>query len=471
MVKLSFPLCVDLDGTLLATDSFHEACVASFKRKPSSLLQGLLWLLRGKGYLKTRMHELADLPVDTLPLNTEFTDFLRSEAKKGRRIVLVTGAPQDFAERMADRLGFFSDVHGSSESVNLTGERKRKFLQKMFGKEGYAYAGNAHADLPVWRSAESVIVVSPQRGVLLRLRGMPVEKVFYRPTSALGAVLRAMRVHQWMKNLLLFVPLIAAHRFFEGQLWAESLVAFVSFSFGASSMYLLNDLLDLASDRMHPEKRNRPLSAGSLGIVHGVMLFFCCFLASIALSTLLSREFSGILSVYLFAAFVYSSVIKKIPVLDVVVLASMYTLRILAGGMATDIPVSFWLLTWSNFLFLSIASLKRYSDLLLLDTEKGIPGRGYMQGDRQAIFAFGICGGLLSVLLFSLYLNSPDVGALYTKPAILWLACPVLFYWIGRLWFLANRGEIKEDPFLFITRDAVSYVVVSALLMVMVLAI
>ncbi len=468
---LTRPLCVDLDGTLLRTDLLVESAFALLKRNILYLFLLPVWLLKGKAHLKQRIADRVDLDVGLLPYHDTFLAHLEREHGKGRRLILATASNEKFAEAVALHLGIFDQVLASDRSTNLSGGRKLEYLQRLFGAGGFDYAGDAMVDLPLWQQARQALLVNPRPGVqgaVERQGGTPT--VFDdREGHPFKRYLKALRIHQWLKNLLLFVPLLMAHRFAEPVLVGQALLAFLVFGLCASSVYLLNDLLDLPDDRRHPIKRRRPLAAGSISIVHGVMLIPALLVAAFSLALLLPTEFLTVLGLYYCITLAYSLRLKRAAVVDVLTLAGLYTIRIIAGAAAVLVDASFWLLAFSMFLFLSLALLKRFTELLTLE-QQGVSaaiGRGYITADLETLSSFGSASAYMAVLVLAFYINSDAVRDLYSRPEIIWLLCPLLLYPMTRIWLLARRGRLHEDPVVFVILDRHSQglAVVGALLL------
>lgn len=457
--NLDIPLVVDLDGTLVKTDTIIEAVVTMLKRDPLMFFVLPLWWLQGKAAFKRKVAERIDLDPLLLPYHHEFVEYLRDQHRRGRRIILASGSDLKFAQSVADHLGLFSEVHASDGVRNLSGDSKSKFLQKLFGSKKFEYAGNERHDLPVWTHAQRGIAVNIPKMTLVRARALTdMHSVFDDRPIMLLSVIKALRIHQWLKNFLLFVPLILAHELGNPLKIITAMEAFFAFSFAASAVYVLNDLTDLVADRAHPYKRHRPLAAGNVSIPLMILCALLLLFGSIRLALDLAPLFVISLAVYLVATTLYSFLLKQIALLDVLILAGLYTLRIVAGTVATDVDYSAWLLGFSMFLFLSLAMLKRYSELLLISGESAA-GRGYVRTDQSLLLSLGTGSGLLSVLVLALYISSEQVTVLYQSPLLLWLTCPLILYWIGRLWLLAHRGKLHDDPLLFAATDPGSYVI------------
>ncbi len=454
------PLCVDLDDTLLRTDLLYETLLVLVKRSPWLLLWLPFWLLKGRAFLKQQMVQRADLAVDQLPYRYDLIAYLRGEAQRGRRLILVTAADEALARRVNEHLGMFSEIIASNGLINLKGGIKAHRLERQFGKAQFDYAGDSRADLPVWRVARRAVVVSNSPRFIAAVNALaPVEKSFPRTTGKFGALLRACRVHQWAKNVLVFVPILTSHKIADSNVLLLGMIAFVSFSLLASAVYLFNDMLDLEADRAHVSKRLRGLASGEISIPFAVVVCLLLVLGGVGLGFLCGWSFLVITGIYLGSNIAYSAWFKRVVMLDVVVLACFYTLRLLAGGAATGIGVSDWLLAFSVFFFFGLAMVKRYSELRDLAGQAGsiAGGRGYFRSDLEPIGTFGVASGMISVLVLVLYVMSPEVRLLYRHPTILLLLCPLFLYWITRLWFKANRGEVPQDPVVFALTDRTSY--------------
>jgi 4-hydroxybenzoate polyprenyltransferase/phosphoserine phosphatase len=454
------PLCVDLDGTLIRTDTLIECTLRLVKNQPREALRIPAWLLRGRARLKREIASRVRLDVTTLPYHAPFLDFLRAERASGRSLVLVSAADEAIVRDVADHLGLFDEVIGSDGATNLKGEGKRAALRARFQAGGYDYAGNDASDVAVWEDAHQAIAVNAPPRVVRRSKA-PMARVFARERTSLRVVRKALRLQHWVKNLLIFVPIVMAHQLQNVPLVLASVLAFLSFGMCASAIYLINDLFDLDADRRHPTKRHRPLASGALSLQRGMMLAPLLLLASIGIATFMAPAFMVTLLTYVVLTLSYSWRIKAIAILDVVVLAGLYTIRVIAGSAATGVPPSPWLLAFSLFFFFSLAMVKRYSELDALgqsgDESKGT--RGYYASDRPEIASLGSASGYIAVLVLALYINSDAVVVLYRQPLVLWLISPLLLYWISRVWLLAHRGEMHEDPVVFAIRDRVSYAV------------
>lgn len=466
-------LFVDLDGTLVATDLLAEATAALFATRSRSLLSIPGWLLAGRARLKQRLAECVTPNVARLPFRQDVLEFLTEQKRAGRRLVLATASDRRWAQAVADELGLFDHVLASDGVQNLKGSRKLEAIEahcRERGADEFGYIGDSPADLPIWKAASEVYAVEPSSGTLQALGERRPLRVFGAPGSRWKAALHAIRPHQWVKNVLIFVPLVAGHQLGNAAAVIGALVAFVAFSLCASAVYVLNDVLDVEADRGHPVKRGRPFASGALPIAWSVPLIVGLLgVAAVLCAAFLPWTFAAVLGVYLVITTLYSLWFKRKLLVDVFVLAGLYTIRILAGGVASGIEVSEWLVAFSMFLFTSLAFAKRYAELLGLEPQSPgrIERRGYIASDLSLIESIGCASGYMAVLILALYIHSPEVKVLYSHPRILWLICPVIMYWISRIWFQAKRRVLKSDPVVFAVTDRQSWLAagVTALLL------
>jgi 4-hydroxybenzoate polyprenyltransferase len=467
------PLFVDLDGTLMKSDLLVESALALIRQSPLAVVLIFLWVLRGKAYLKARIAERVKLETDALPLQADFVAYLKAEHEAGRPLHLATASHVGPAQAIADRLGIFQSVLASDELRNLRGKAKLAAILEKTGGEAFDYAGNATVDYPIWEKARHAIVVNPGPGVERGARQRAeVSRVFDDRPPAWKVWTKETRLYQWLKNLLLGVPLLTSHAFTSAHLWSVGL-AFVAFGLVASATYMLNDLLDLASDRRHPRKSARPFAAGNLSIVTGCLGMFVMLAAGLVLAACVSLPFLAALVAYLFLTLSYSLYFKTYVLIDVILLASLYTVRIIAGGVAIQVEISSWLLAFSMFTFLSLALVKRGSELVAMEklSRKGAKGRDYQLGDSQAIVSMGIAAGYMSVLVLALYVDSPNIANSYQNAKLLWLLCPLMLYWVSRLWIKTTRGEMHDDPLLYSLRDRGSWIIFGSMTAVTLMAI
>jgi 4-hydroxybenzoate polyprenyltransferase len=454
-------LCVDLDGTLIRSDLLLESLVRLLKRNPLYLLVVPLWLLRGKAAFKAQVAARVSLDPATLPYNGALLTWLRQQQAGGRQIWLCTAANEQPAIAVARHLGLFSGVIASDAKHNLAAGAKAARLVEHFGEQGFDYCGNAWQDLPVWRRAHGAIVVNGRRTLEQWVdKHLGLLRSFPAPSAAqqLRALWRALRPHQWAKNVLLLVPVLAAHRSADLGALGATLLGIVSFCLCASSVYLLNDLLDLDADRAHPRKAQRPLACGGLSIAAALAIFPLLLAAGVLISAFLPVKFQLSLASYYALTLAYSLVLKRFLLIDAVALAGLYTLRIIAGAGAASVALSFWLLLFSVFLFLSLALVKRYAELDQLRRQQRLQafGRGYRVEDLTVLQSFGTAAGYLSVLVLALYINSPDITSLYRHPKVIWMLCVLMLYWVSRIWMNAHRGAMHDDPVVYALRDKVS---------------
>lgn len=457
----SVPLVVDLDGTLLLSDLLDESFLAALSARPFAALSALGPLLAGdRPGLKRRLARISALDPTLVPIREDLLAHLRAEKEKGRRLVLATASDELLAGPLAASLGLFDEVLASDGASNLGGEAKRARLVSLFGEKGFDYAGDRRADLPVFRSARRALLAGG--GTRLRAEveaaGTPVAASFPGPPRGLATLLRAMRVRQWVKNVLVFVPPVAGH-FLDPATLLAAVVAFFALSFCASAVYVLNDLMDLAADRRHPWKRNRVFASGALSLRTGFLVAPLLLAVAAALAAALPTGAQLLLAAYLLATTLYTFLLKRKVLLDVFTLAFLYTLRVLLGGAATNVPVSPWLLAFSIFIFLSLAFAKRASELSSLRERgaEGASGRDWFVPDSLVVHVLGVASAYLSGMVLAIYIHSEDVKRLYAHPGWLWLLFPMLLYWSSRIWVLVARGAMDEDPIVFAMRDRVTW--------------
>lgn len=455
-------LCVDLDGTLVFSDLFLESLLLLIKRNPLYMFLIPVWLLRGRAVLKAEVAARVTPNPAALSYDREFIDWLEAERNAGRSLWLCTAANEFVATRVAAHLGIFDGVLASDRTVNLAGIAKASRLVERFGEAGFDYCGNERRDIEIWKHARGAVVVhGGQRLEQDAERYVSVLRVFPRRVNTLRAIARALRPHQWAKNALILVPLIAAHRVGEPATLLAALLAVVAFCLCASSVYIVNDLLDLESDRAHANKSKRPFAAGDLSLLTGFVLAPGLLGAALLTAALLPGKFKLTLVIYYAFTLVYSFALKKLVLIDTLTLAGLYTLRIVAGAAATGIALSYWMLWFSVLLFLSLAFLKRFAELNELIREQRVraAGRDYDIRDLPIVQSLGAAAGYLSVVVLALYINSPEIEALYRRPPVIWTLCVLLLYWISRVWMKAQRGEMHDDPVVFALKDRMSLAV------------
>lgn len=453
-------LVVDLDGTLLRSDMLFESFWSAFSKDWRSPFLSVAALLAGRAALKRHLASTSAVEASTLPYDEKVLAFIQSWRDAGGKTALVTASDSAFAEAISAHLGLFDEAYGSDGRLNLKGDRKGQFLEERFGAQGFSYMGDNKADLAIWKRAAGAITVNAP-AALRREAERDCGRVEHlvTETRSVKPYIKALRPHQWLKNLLVFLPMLAAHQF-DGPTAVLSLLAFVCFSLVASSVYVLNDLLDLAADRAHPRKRMRPFASGSIPIAHGTWMAAGLLLLGGLLAMSISPAFVLTMIAYYALTTSYSLNLKRRMVIDICVLAGLYTARIVAGGVATGIPLSVWLLAFSVFFFLALAAVKRQAELID-SAERGNlqpSGRGYTVDDLPIITMIPIASGYVSVLVLTLYVNSPAVVEIYAHPEALWGVCAVLLYWITRTVMVAHRGNMHDDPVVYAAKDRISQI-------------
>ena len=453
------PLYVDLDGTLIKSDLLHESLLGLMKQNPLALFLIPLWLWNGRAHMKRAIAERVTIDVASLPYSESFLAYLKQESAAGRKLVLATASDAKYARQVADHLGLFHATLASDGKANLSGSTKAMAIQADADGQPFEYAGNSHKDVPIWDKSAGAVLVNSDRGVEKALNAnTPVTARFADRKSRFSAYVAALRPHQWVKNALLVVPLLASHRVSDPDALFRVLVGILAFSLTASSVYVLNDLFDLGADRHHPRKRKRPFAAGDLPVSHGLVALPVLIALGLGVAATLSIAFLGVLLAYLAMTLAYSFRLKHYVLIDVLVLAALFTTRVVAGGVAINALASFWLLAFCVFLFTSLALVKRCSELVTMGKQRAEAayGRDYRVSDSVPLMAMGIASGYLAVLVVAFYINSSAVTALYSRPEALWLLCPVLLYWVSRLWLKTNRGEMHDDPLVFAVKDRAS---------------
>lgn len=451
-------LAVDLDGTLIRSDLLDETFWSGFARDWRTPVRALGALAGGKAALKARLQTLGMPDPATLPYRPETLALIADWRARGGSVVLATAADQSAARAVADHLGVFDAVHASDGTTNLRGAAKAELLTRLYGARGFTYAGDSGADVPVWAQARAAITVGARPSVRNRaVAANPAITHLAPPDPSLGPMLRALRPHQWLKNVLVFLPAVAAHDFSNATL-GLAVLAFVAFSLTASSVYVLNDLMDLAADREHPRKRNRPLASGALSLRRGMVMVPLLLLSGVLLAAVLGAGFVAVLLSYYVLTVAYSLSLKRKALVDLAALATLYALRVVAGAVACGIALSVWLVAFSIFLFFALAAVKRQAELVDL-VQRGkdhAAGRGYGVGDLPVVTQMATASGFVSVLVLMLYLNDPEVTARYARPELLWGVALVTLYWVARTVLLASRGQMADDPVVFAARDRIS---------------
>ena len=459
-------LVVDLDGTLIASDMLYETMWSALSHNVLPTLRQVITGPYSRAALKRRMAELSDIDIARLPYEEQVLDYIARWRDEGGRVALVTAAEETLAQAVADHLGVFDEVFGSDGERNLKGPEKAALLSARFGDDGYVYIGDSEADLAVWADARAVVTVNAGTALAKRAEalGHPTEHIVSRQSGP-GAWFKALRPHQWLKNVLVFLPMIAGH-VFTFDTFAISFAAFVVFCLVASSVYITNDLLDLSADRAHPRKRYRPFAAGLIPIAQGSLMAPVLLLSGLGLAALINWQFLLAVLLYFVTTSAYSTHLKQRTIVDIWVLAILYSMRLLAGAAATGIVPSVWLLAFSIFFFFSLAAVKRQAELvdLVKRDADAIQRRGYHRDDVILIAAMAIASGYVSILVMALYVRTPLISELYSYPPALLGICLVLLYWISRVVMVTHRGFMHDDPLVFAVRDRVSQLCLLAMI-------
>jgi len=459
VIDSSCHIIVDLDGTLVRTDLFLEASLRLIKQNPLNVFRLAFWLRKGRAHVKDRVAQRVDISAEFLPYNEQLLDYLRDRKRQGHRLILATASNISHAEAVARHLAIFDCVIASDATNNMKGVRKLAAIRELLGDDSFAYAGNSAADRPLWDAAEATIMVEATRRDVEKARAEhKVEIIIASDPGTTRNLIRAMRPLQWAKNLLILVPVLTSHLYHSPGVYVTASLAFVCFSLCASGVYLLNDLLDLDADRQHETKRKRPLAAGDISIPMGIIAGIALPVAAFAIAwSMLPLTFLAVLGLYYIITLAYSFYLKAVSIADVMTLAVLYTLRVVAGAAALDIMLSSWLMAFSMFTFVSLAYLKRYVETAAprLDAIH-VPGRGYSRNDSETLFSLGIANMTASVVVLALYINSDEISVLYNRSEILWLLCFLMLYWGNHIWISARRGIVSEDPIIFALKDKVS---------------
>ena len=464
-------LAVDLDRTLIKADLLEEAIFLYLKKRPWGAYMLATALLKSRANLKNFLVSNVDIKVDLLPYNSKVIDRIRLAREAGHTIVLASASPVRFVQAVADHLGIFDKVI-ATENNNLKGLHKLEALKTSYPGAEISYIGDSNSDIPLWKDLGKALMVNPSRLTRKRVEfaKIPIDMIDDSQHLTLKLIRRSFRYHQWAKNFLLFLPLFLAHAY-QIDLWKITLLAFISFSFTASSIYILNDLFDLEADRKHPKKRERPFASGALSISQGVILYGITSSIALLMAVLINPGFLICLLIYFIANLAYTLRLKQVHSLDIIMLAGMYTIRIMAGSETTGIEVSQWLLGFSTFLFFGLAALKRFVEVSALAPGQRAAGRGYFAEDKVPLAALGGASSLMACLVLALYFNSPAVYQLYQKPDVLWLILPIHMYWVSSIWILASRGQIDDDPVLHTIKSRTTYVLAAIVGLIVYLAI
>lgn len=459
----NLPIVVDLDGTLTPTDTLAESMVRCVRQSPLNFVRMFMWGMKGRAAFKSHIADHTLICGEYLPYNQQLLEYLRSEKSNGRPLILATAAHHSIAESVSRHLNLFDEVIATDEGNNLKGRAKLEAITNTVGDQ-FIYAGNSRDDVPVWKACRRAILVGVSSGIAESMRQeVTVLREFPATKPDIKVWLRALRVHQWIKNLLLFVPLLTTFSFSNIEKIAEMVLAFLAFSFAASSTYILNDLWDIENDRVHPRKRYRPFSSASLSVFSGVAVSAFLMVVAVLISALLlPAGFLAILLLYVVLTTLYSFLLKERVLMDVLMLSLLYTLRILAGSVAIGVMTSFWLLSFSVFVFFSLALVKRCAELMALSKKGGqaTHGRDYHVDDLVVLWPLGIGSTLSAVVMFGLFISAAETQYRYATPELLWIVAVALIYWLSRIWIKTSRGDMHDDPVVYAIKDRTSRIVV-----------
>lgn len=451
------PLIVDLDGTLVRSDLLIETAFSELSRRPHSAFGMVRALKAGRASLKHRLSEPAHFDPALLPYDDKVLQVIQSASAQGRPVYLASASHQRLVSAVADHLGLFTGWFATDETTNCAGEEKAKILIREFGEGGFDYIGNDKADLQVWRHAAKAYAIRTPSAVARQLSDhADVEHLVHEPPTW-RTWARLLRVHQYAKNALVFVPL------FSDQLLnvtnaVQALLAAIAFSLCASSVYLLNDLVDLQDDRAHRNKCRRPLASGEVPLSQALLAIPLLLVLAFAVAGTVSWAFIGILAAYYALTTAYSFWLKRKMILDVIALSVLYTMRLVGGAVAISATLSPWLVTFMMSWFLALALVKRHVELIGR-REANLPdskSRDYRNADAAMVGSLAAAAGLNALTLLALYISSDTVQNLYARPELLWLAAPALTYWMARVLMLAHRGVMHDDPVVFAFKDKVS---------------
>lgn len=467
----SFPLVVDLDGTLIKTDILMEQVIAFVRLNPLHFILILIWFFQGFAKLKYEVYRRTNLIAERLPLNNEVIALINDAKSSGRKIILATASFLENANQVAKSINLFDEVLATTVDFNLRGKNKAKILVQKFGDKQFDYVGDSFIDIEVWKHSQTAYLVNPTQDLVDRVSKITTAVVLTTPTNKkIALAIKSIRIKQWIKNLLLFVPALLAHQT-SIPIFFELFLAFLAFSFLSSAVYLLNDLNDLDNDRTHPIKKNRPMAAGDLHLTTGLYLSFFLLFLSIIFNLALNNLYFSIISIlYLILNYFYSKTFKKLPIIDIVVLSFFYIIRIYAGGIVSETSISEWLIMFSIFTFISLAILKRYSEIVLIDDDN-LSIRGYSSKDKSILMVFGITLSLLSSVIYLFYTQSDKVNQLYSEPMYLIYIAPLIIFFYLKLWLKINRKLENDNPFDIIVFDKVNYLLLAAALIFLYLAI
>lgn len=453
------PLCVDLDNTLVRTNTLMETIVGVLRQNPALIFLIPFWAIRGQAYLWAALVDRFRPNASFLPYSDPVLGLVRGEVASGRAVILATGAHQRMAQDVASHLGLFTGVFATHGTEHLVALRKADALTAKFGVRGFDYVGDSLQDMAVFRCCQQAYVVSPSPRLAERLKRESIQTVWICTDAGVKgwfSLLSAVRPSQWVKNILVFVPALLGHRFSDPTALLLSGFTCLLLCLASSSAYLLNDIIDVEADRRHETKRHRPFARGVVSIQLGILVGVALAALAVGLGWLVRPSVSLLLAVYVACTLMYSIWLKKLLIVDMILLASFYVFRVFLGSAATGIRISSWTALFCLFVFSGLAALKRYAELHNRTAQSSDfdNRRAYRQEDAAPLLSIGTSSFTGAIIALGLYLGSPDVRALYRTPDLLWLVCPILLGWSGRLWILAHRGELRdEDPVAFAVRD------------------
>lgn len=453
------PIVVDLDGTLILSDTLHESAAIALFRKPVALLRALAELRHGRHMVKATLARDVDLTNEMLPLREDLVEWLRQKSAEGHEIHLCSAADQSVVDKIAKRVGIFTSAIGSN-GANLKGRAKADYLAERF-PEGFAYAGDHAADLYVWEVSDGIILVdvSPSIAEKTRNLGKPILAEFKTPALKPKEIIKAIRVHHWTKNVLMFIPLILAHEWTNVSLVFQTIFAFICLLTVTSGTYLLNDISDLNADRQHWSKRYRALASGKLSIKAGLTLAVSLLLGGFLFAFIISVKFAAALLAYFVITGSYSLGLKRVPLLDTLIIGVLFTMRLIMGAVLLTEPHPAWLLTFSVFFFFSLAVAKRHTEIVRASTSgsSSLKSRGYEVDDAPLTLSLGIGAAMASLVVIVIFIVQEMLPGSQYKDAEFLAGIPIMLsIWLGRIWLLSFRGQMNDDPVSFAIRDRTS---------------
>jgi len=466
-------LVVDLDQSLLKIDLFKEVLAVSLINNPRVFFKTILLAIYNKAKAKDFLAKNTKIVYDTLPYDNLVIDIIANYRAKGFQILLATGAPKEYALPIAKHLGLFDNVIATDENKNNVGGEKLEAIRKTIGDD-FIYLADSKKDLPIWLHCKKAILVGKNNVLQKEFKKNGVEIIDEINTrkSFLAIIAKQLRIHQWSKNILVFVPAIAGHSLFEEGIFFEIFLAFCTFCLISSGIYIINDIHDIDSDRKHPINKDRPITSGQLPVNLALFISMIMFIIGAMLTLGLGFLFSIVISSYILLNIIYTCYIKQVIILDLILLMTFYTIRLLAGYVSLAVLPSPWLLSFSIFLFFSLGLLKRYIEIILLQEKNvvTISGRGYSLKDSNILMTMGVSSSIIAGLVLLLYTGSENVTVLYNRPIILIALVPIYLYWITWMWLMAERGKMESDPVIFAVKNKSTYIVLACLIIVGILA-